>query len=58
MPAKIRSQDVTEGPAKAGARAMLRAVGLADEDFSKVPGRGGLGGERGHTVQSDRPRAR
>ena len=36
MPAKIRSQDVTEGPAKAGARAMLRAVGLADEDFSKV----------------------
>ena len=35
MPAKIRSQDVTEGPAKAGARAMLRAVGLTDDDFSK-----------------------
>jgi dihydroxy-acid dehydratase len=32
---KIRSQDVTEGPAKAGARAMLRAVGLTDEDFTK-----------------------
>ena len=35
MPTKIRSQDVTEGPAKAGARAMLRAVGLTDDDFSK-----------------------
>jgi dihydroxy-acid dehydratase len=32
---KIRSQDVTEGPAKAGARAMLRAVGLDDADFAK-----------------------
>jgi len=32
---KIHSQDVTEGPAKAGARAMLRAVGLTDEDFAK-----------------------
>ncbi len=32
---KIHSQDVTEGPAKAGARAMLRAVGLTEEDFSK-----------------------
>lgn len=32
---KIHSQDVTEGPAKAAARAMLRAVGLEDEDFSK-----------------------
>ncbi len=32
---KIRSHDVTEGPAKAGARAMLRAVGLTDEDFNK-----------------------
>ena len=36
MISKIRSQDVTEGPAKAGARAMLRAVGLSEEDFSKV----------------------
>ncbi len=35
MPGKLRSQDVTEGPAKAGARAMLRAVGLTDDDFSK-----------------------
>jgi dihydroxy-acid dehydratase len=35
MPAKLRSQDVTEGPAKAGARAMLRAVGLSEEDFAK-----------------------
>ncbi len=35
MDLKIHSQDVTEGPAKAGARAMLRAVGLQDEDFDK-----------------------
>ncbi len=35
MSLKIRSHDVTEGPAKAGARAMLRAVGLTEEDFSK-----------------------
>ena len=35
MSTKIRSQDVTEGPAKSAARAMLRAVGLTDEDFSK-----------------------
>ena len=35
MDLKIHSQDVTEGPAKAGARAMLRAVGLEDEDFDK-----------------------
>lgn len=35
MSLKIRSQDVTEGNAKAGARAMLRAVGLTDEDFAK-----------------------
>ncbi len=32
---KIHSQDVTEGPRKAAARAMLRAVGMGDEDFSK-----------------------
>ncbi|HEX9762180.1 MAG TPA: dihydroxy-acid dehydratase, partial [Acidimicrobiia bacterium] len=36
MTNKIRSQDVTEGPAKAGARAMLRALGLGDEDFDKT----------------------
>ena len=35
MAKKIHSQDVTEGPAKAGARAMLRAVGLTDDDFSR-----------------------
>lgn len=35
MSTKIRSTDVTEGTAKAGARAMLRAVGLTDDDFSK-----------------------
>jgi dihydroxy-acid dehydratase len=35
MTHKIHSQDVTEGPAKAAARAMLRAVGLSDEDFAK-----------------------
>jgi dihydroxy-acid dehydratase len=35
MTTKIRSQEVTEGAAKAGARAMLRAVGLTDEDFDK-----------------------
>jgi len=36
MTTKSRSSDVTEGPAKAGARAMLRAVGLTDEDFAKT----------------------
>ncbi len=35
MSLKIHSQDVTEGNAKAGARAMLRAVGLTDDDFAK-----------------------
>jgi dihydroxy-acid dehydratase len=35
MTIKTRSTDVTEGPAKAGARAMLRAVGLGDDDFAK-----------------------
>ncbi len=32
---KIHSQDVSEGPNRSGARAMLRAVGLTDEDFTK-----------------------
>ncbi len=36
MTTKTRSRDVTEGAAKAGARAMLRAVGLTDEDFDKA----------------------
>jgi dihydroxy-acid dehydratase len=35
MSNKTRSGDVTDGPAKAGARAMLRAVGLGDDDFDK-----------------------
>lgn len=35
MTPKIHSQDVTEGPAKAAARAMLRAVGLDEDDFAK-----------------------
>ncbi|MGC8480042.1 MAG: dihydroxy-acid dehydratase [Acidimicrobiales bacterium] len=33
---KTRSFDVTEGYRKAPARAMLRAVGMGDEDFSKA----------------------
>ena len=32
---KIRSKDVTEGFQRAPARAMLRAVGMRDEDFAK-----------------------
>jgi dihydroxy-acid dehydratase len=32
---KPRSTDVTDGLEKAGARAMLRAVGMKDEDFAK-----------------------
>jgi dihydroxy-acid dehydratase len=32
---KPRSYEVTEGPRRAGARAMLRAVGMRDEDFAK-----------------------
>jgi dihydroxy-acid dehydratase len=36
MTTKIRSQEVTEGAAKAGARAMLRAVGLTEEDFDRA----------------------
>ena len=32
---KIHSQEVTEGDRRAGSRAMLRAVGMQEEDFSK-----------------------
>ena len=32
---KHRSRELTEGPSRAPARAMLRAVGFQDEDFSK-----------------------
>jgi dihydroxy-acid dehydratase len=35
MTNKLHSQDVTIGSAKAGARAMLRAVGLTEDDFAK-----------------------
>ena len=35
MTHKMRSREVTDGPAKAGARAMLRAVGLTEDDFAK-----------------------
>ena len=34
-PQKLRSYDVTEGPKKAPARAMLRAVGMTDDDWDK-----------------------
>ncbi len=34
-PMKPRSVDVTEGMERAGARGMLRAVGMGDEDFAK-----------------------
>jgi dihydroxy-acid dehydratase len=36
MAKKIHSQDVTIGPTKAGARAMLRAVGLGEDDFARA----------------------
>lgn len=35
MPHKIRSQEVTEGPSRAPARAFLRAMGLTDDDLKK-----------------------
>jgi dihydroxy-acid dehydratase len=35
MPKKIHSQEVTIGSARAGARAMLRAVGLEEDDFAR-----------------------
>ena len=35
MTRKLHSQDVTEGINKAGARAMLRAVGLSEDDFDR-----------------------
>ena len=34
-PQKLRSTDVTEGPTKAPARSMLRAIGMTDADFDK-----------------------
>lgn len=35
MPHKIRSQEVTEGPDRAPARAFMRAMGLGDDDLAK-----------------------
>jgi len=35
MPRKIHSQEVTIGPHRAGARAMLRAVGFSEDDFAR-----------------------
>src|SRR5580704_19575161 len=32
---KIRSYEVTDGPTRAPARAMLRAIGMTDDDWSK-----------------------
>src|ERR1700681_470638 len=33
---KIRSFEVTDGPTRAPARAMLRAIGMTDDDFDKA----------------------
>ena len=33
---KPRSRDVTDGPQRAPARSMLRAVGLTDDDWAKM----------------------
>ena len=35
-PGKIHSYEVTEGVNKAPARAMLRAIGMGDEDWNKA----------------------
>ena len=35
---KVRSREVTDGASRAPARAMLRAVGMGEEDFSKAQG--------------------
>jgi len=35
QPVKIRSAEVTDGPSKAPSRAMLRAVGMTDDDWDK-----------------------
>ncbi|MFZ0668451.1 MAG: dihydroxy-acid dehydratase, partial [Acidimicrobiales bacterium] len=32
---KIRSGEVTDGPTRAPARAMLRAIGMTDDDWDK-----------------------
>ncbi len=48
---KPRSYEVTEGPTRAPARAMLRAVGMTDDDWDKPQVGGGLELERGHPVQ-------
>src|SRR5215831_4287017 len=35
-PMKLRSYEVTEGPRRAPARAMLRAIGMTDDDWSRA----------------------
>ena len=48
---KPRSYEVTEGPAKAPARAMLRAVGMTDDDWDKPQVGVASTLERSHAVQ-------
>ncbi len=48
---KPHSYEVTDGFERAPARAMLRAVGMTDDDWDKPQVGGGLVVERGHAVQ-------
>jgi dihydroxy-acid dehydratase len=48
---KHRSRDVTEGYERAPARAMLRAIGMTDEDWGKPQVGDRLVVERGHALQ-------
>ena len=48
---KPRSREVTDGYERAGARAMLRAVGMTDDDWDKPQVGGGVVLERGHALQ-------
>ena len=48
---KIHSQDVTEGFRRAPSRAMLRAVGMTDDDFDKPQVGVASTVERGHPLQ-------
>ena len=55
---KPRSRDVTDGIQKAPARAMLRAVGMTDDDWEKPQVGDRQRVERGHAVQHDAAQAR
>ena len=55
---KPRSRDVTDGMQKAPSRAMLRAVGMGDDDWDKPQIGDRLVVERGHAVQHDAAQAR